>query len=125
MTDEIIENTSVNECFICYEEEHPEAPIHLGNFNISRLCNCNAYIHPTCYTIWLQRSRSCPICRMPIRMGPNIFIENRDFLSENIPDFHVSYLIGCHETPRWVIILIYSLSFCVFLFTILLIFYTF
>jgi hypothetical protein len=28
MTDEIIENTSANECFVCYEEEHPERPLY-------------------------------------------------------------------------------------------------
>lgn len=125
MTDEIIENTSANECFVCYEEEHPERPIHLENFHISRLCNCNAYIHPTCYATWLQRNRACPICRMPIRLDPNIFIENIENFAENIDNFHVSYLLRFRDPPRWVIILIYSLLFCIFLFTILLIFYAF
>ena len=125
MTNETIENTLVNECFICYEEEHQERPINLSNFHVSRLCNCNAYIHPTCYAIWLQQNMSCPICRMPIAINTNILAENGRNLAENTGDFSVSYLIRFHDTPRWVVHLIYLLLLCVFLFTILLIFIVF
>jgi hypothetical protein len=53
------------ECFICFMPYEQNNPIKmLTEFShITLKCKCNANIHLLCLNNWIQKTRSCPICR--------------------------------------------------------------
>jgi hypothetical protein len=74
-----------SECFIC-NEQHSEPAMNLLDYEINRQCRCSAKLHARCYSRWLSVSKSCPVCRKPIReINPN---SNRIVMNPNIPENH-------------------------------------
>ena len=57
----------MSECFVCFENEvDGNLPIKLEDIDeISRQCECRGNIHMECFKAWVNRNRSCPICRTP------------------------------------------------------------
>ena len=55
-----------NECFICFEYkiDSEMEPINLlsQKFYLNN-CACNASVHNYCLKIWIDKHKSCPICR--------------------------------------------------------------
>ena len=59
----------VNECFICMEGEvEGNFPIKMTEItSIEGQCNCEAWIHPSCYAEWVVENMTCPVCTLPVR----------------------------------------------------------
>jgi hypothetical protein len=59
----------VNECFICFEykNDHGIIPIYLNNQSLYLCqCVCNGSVHNECLTIWFNKNKTCPICRIKV-----------------------------------------------------------
>lgn len=70
-----------NECFICFEykTDLENKPLNLLNQKFYLInCACNPPVHKHCLKIWIDRNKSCPICRTEIVENNNtcIFILN-------------------------------------------------
>ena len=52
-------------CIICWTPSEANNRIKLlKSFNnLSIYCNCNPYIHSKCIETWINKTKSCPICR--------------------------------------------------------------
>jgi hypothetical protein len=83
----ILENNNINknnnkdkdnfECFICYEMtcENELEPIKLNSkIYYLKNCNCDGFIHKKCLTIWYNKNKKCPICRMYMEEKENISV---------------------------------------------------
>lgn len=57
------------ECFICFEirDINDLKPIKLNQHKIYiRTCKCSSYVHEKCLNKWLEKDKSCPICRKKV-----------------------------------------------------------
>ena len=70
---EIKEEEEVNDCFICYENEIPPIKLNSNKYYLKD-CNCEAYVHIKCLTIWYKKNQKCPICRISMIEKSNITI---------------------------------------------------
>ena len=66
-----------NECFICFEHEtdNESKPTNLQKQQLYfNKCLCNGSVHNCCLKIWLEKNKSCPICRMKVIENNNTTI---------------------------------------------------
>ena len=75
-----------SECFIC-NEKREEPAMNLLDYEINRQCQCNGKLHAQCYLKWLQRSRSCPVCRKPIIIENYIYPMQRSSTIDLLPNY--------------------------------------
>lgn len=70
----------MEECFVCFENEvDGNLPIKLEDIDEkSRQCECHGNIHMKCFKNWVNRYRSCPICRTPYTRNIIIIRTNGD-----------------------------------------------
>lgn len=58
-----------NECFICLEgkidSENNPSTLKTHKLYIDN-CTCNASVHIECLKIWIDKNKSCPICRIHV-----------------------------------------------------------
>ena len=60
---EEIEESSITECFICFENN--PVPLKLKNQCLyNKLCDCDGLVHETCLRTWYDKTGQCPICRI-------------------------------------------------------------
>jgi len=66
-----------NDCFICFEYknnfENKPTTLRKQQLYFSN-CNCNLAVHNNCLQIWLDKNKSCPICRN------SIIVENNNII---------------------------------------------
>lgn len=57
-------------CLICWTHSEKNNQIKLlSDFShINVICKCKPKIHKTCLDIWINKNRSCPICRRKINV---------------------------------------------------------
>jgi hypothetical protein len=76
-----------NECFICFEYKTDlgNKPYNLLNQKFYLInCACNPAVHEYCLKIWIDRNKSCPICRTEIIENNNIYIFICNFIPYGI-----------------------------------------
>lgn len=72
-TQQIIQHQD-NECFICFEYEtcNENKPTSLQKQQLYfNNCLCNGSVHNCCLKIWLEKNKSCPICRINVFENTN------------------------------------------------------
>jgi hypothetical protein len=85
--DDIIEDSLIGECFVCYEFkiENEEIPINLNQqCYYLKTCSCNGWIHATCLNTWCLKTNKCPTCRThmtKISKFVSVIIKNNWFLT--------------------------------------------
>lgn len=90
---EYITQEQYNVCFICFEynnnfENNPTS-LHKQQLYFSN-CNCNVAVHNNCLQIWVDKNKSCPICRNIIIVKNNNISIISQFLPWGIQIYSVS-----------------------------------
>jgi len=80
-TNDVIFDKTEDICVICWMPEEKNNMLkHLPDFShISTLCKCHPQIHYLCLNNWINKNKSCPICRTKLhvnilKINDNIFI---------------------------------------------------
>ena len=103
-----------NECIICFENEiDSQCVISLRDItSLSGECNCNAYIHSSCYAEWVSVNKSCPICREPLEYVNEELNNSITPLVERETTRHNSYIYIC--TLPFILLVITFISYIFF-----------
>lgn len=61
-------NIEEDVCLICWQPTEKNNIIKkISDFSdVSICCKCNPLIHQLCFTNWIRKNNSCPICRIKI-----------------------------------------------------------
>ena len=103
-----IKEEEVNDCFICYENEMTPIKLNSNKYYLKE-CKCEGYVHIKCLTIWYEKNKKCPICRISMIEKPNIAI----YMSYKTR-FVVLFLLTLKKNTR-ILMRIFSALFLLFL----------
>lgn len=114
-----------NDCFICFEYknnfENKPTTLRKQQLYFSN-CNCDAAVHSNCLQIWLDKNKSCPICRNSTIVENNNIIIILQFVPFGIQIYSFSKKIFVYILKFLLIVLTYILTYKLFIDVYLLMF---
>ena len=109
--DDYTKPKEVNICIICLTDKSTNLFQNFTNYILD--CDCNAYIHKSCFEEWYTKTKSCPICRKRINYNSSIihYIKNLQLLQNYITICnHIYFLIRTIYFIKVVLVIMYCIS---------------